>query len=166
MNSIEKDINLIIPEKGGAGLCFGDSIDDLVALWGKPAGIYVRANSPYWTFSTGSCSFTFLENRLVSMSIHRSTVPDAYFKNGINFKSSQEDVKDAFGTPVEQKIRYLKFQTGNGCTIQFYWGMPSEFGFRRSDLVKINITHPDFYKTSGDNQSKQTTEPDRLKRGQ
>ncbi|MBL7186115.1 MAG: hypothetical protein ISS70_07295, partial [Phycisphaerae bacterium] len=72
-NASKRDVNLIEVEKGAAGLLFGASMDDVVAIWGKPCGIDTNRSHNIWSLSVGACRFGFIENELVSVSIHSAT---------------------------------------------------------------------------------------------
>jgi hypothetical protein len=138
----ERDINLIDIEKGGAGVLFGASMDDIVAVWGKPCGINTYGIRDIWTLYIGACRFGFIENELVSISIHSATLNQAHFENGIGFKSSFDDVVSAFGKPIEATDYNLKFVSKDGSVIKFHFvADTSSMGKRK--LINIEIYHPD-----------------------
>ena len=138
----ERDINLIEIEKGAAGILFGASMDDLVAIWGKPCGIDTYRSRGIWTLYIGACRFGFIENELVSISIHSATLEKAHFENGIGFKSSFDDVMSAFGKPIEATDYNLKFLAKDGYVIKFHFvADTSSMGKRK--LINIIIYHPD-----------------------
>jgi hypothetical protein len=138
----ERDVNLIDVEKGAAGVLFGASMDDIVAVWGKPCGIDTNRSRNIWSLSVGACRFGFIENELVSVSIHSATLEKAHFENGINFESSFDDVMSAFGKPIEATDYILKFVKENGYVIRFqFGGDTSSLGKRK--LIGITIYHPD-----------------------
>jgi len=138
----ERDVNLIDVEKGAAGVLFGASMDDIVAVWGKPCGIDTQRSRDIWTLHVGACRFGFIENELVSISIHSATLDKAHFENGIGFKSSFDDVMSAFGKPIEATDYILKFVKENGYVIRFQFGADtSSLGKRK--LIGITLNHPD-----------------------
>ena len=138
----ERDVNLIEVEKGAAGVLFGASMDDIVAVWGKPCGIDTYRSRDIWTLYIGACKFGFIANELVSVSIHSATLKKAHLENGISFKSSYDDVKSAFGEPIEATDYSLKFVTKNGYVVRFHFvADTSSIGKRK--LINIRISHPD-----------------------
>ncbi|OHB82988.1 MAG: hypothetical protein A2Z38_03555 [Planctomycetes bacterium RBG_19FT_COMBO_48_8] len=141
-NASKRDVNLIETEKGAAGVLFGASMDDIVAIWGKPCGIDTNRSRNIWSLSVGACRFGFIENELVSVSIHSATLEKAPFETGINFKSSFDDVMSAFGKPIQATDYSLKFVTKNGYIIRFHFvADTSSIGKRK--LITIKISHPD-----------------------
>lgn len=138
----ERDVNLIEIEKGAAGVCFGASMDDVVAVWGKPCGFHIIGYRDVWDLSIGACRFGFIENQLVTISIHSATLKDAHLKNGINFSSSYDKVKSAYGEPLKATNFDLKYSTENGHLIKFHFVADnSSLGKRK--LINISIYHPD-----------------------
>jgi len=141
-NASDRDVNLIEVEKGAAGVLFGASMDDVVAIWGKPCGIDTSRSRDIWALYIGACRFGFIDNRLVSVSIHSATLKKAHLQNGISFKSSYNDVKSAFGEPIEATDYNLKFLTKNGYIVKFHFVADrSSMGKRK--LISITVYHPD-----------------------
>jgi hypothetical protein len=138
----ERDVNLIDVEKGAAGVLFGASMDDIVAVWGKPCGINTYGIRDIWTLYIGACRFGFIDNELVLISIHSATLKEAHLGDGISFKSSYNDVKSAFGEPIEMTDYNLKFVKESGYVIKFHFvADTSSIGKRK--LISITIYHPD-----------------------
>ena len=138
----ERDVNLIEIEKGAAGVCFGASMDDVVAIWGKPCGFQIDGFRDVWDLSIGACRFGFIDNHLVIISIHSATLKDAHLKNGISFGSSYDEVKSAYGEPLEATNFDLKYSTENGYFVKFHFVADnSSLGKRK--LINISIYHPD-----------------------
>ncbi len=138
----DQDVNLIEVEKGAAGVSFGTTVDDVVAVWGNPSGFMIRDIRDDWDMYIGACRFGFLGNELVYVSIHRVTIPDAYFANGINFKSSIEDVLSAFGKPIKATDYNYIFRDGNGYVTKFHF-MPDSKNKGTEQLIAIAVSHPD-----------------------
>ena len=90
----------------------------------------------------GACRFGFIDNQLVSVSIHSATLKEAHCGNGISFKSSYDDVKSAFGKPIEATDYNLKFLKENGYLIKFHFVANTSFMGKRK-LISIAIYHPD-----------------------
>ena len=138
----DRDVNLVEVEKGAAGVLFGSSMDDVVAIWGKPSGLLIHGSRDIWTLYIGACRFGFIENKLVSISIHSATLKNAHFANGISFKSSFKDVMSSFGEPVEATDYIVKFEKENGYVIKFQFAADtSSLGKRK--LIGITMSHPD-----------------------
>jgi hypothetical protein len=138
----ERDVNLIEVEKGAAGVLFGASMDDVVAIWGKPCGINTSGSRDIWSLYIGACKFGFIDNELVLISIHSATRKEAHFENGIGFKSSFDDVMSAFGKPIEATDYILKFVKENGYVIKFQFvADTSSLGKRK--LIGITLNHSD-----------------------
>jgi len=141
-NASKRDVNLIEVEKGAAGVLFGASMDDVVAVWGKPCGIDTYGSRDIWSLYIGACRFGFIDNQLVSVGIHSATLNKAHLGNGISFKSSYNDVMSAFGKPIEATDYNLKFVKENGYVIKFHFvADTSSIGKRK--LISITIYHPD-----------------------
>ncbi len=138
----ERDVNLIEVEKGAAGVLFGESMDDVIAIWGKPCGIHISGHQVVWDLTIGACRFGFVDNRLVSISIHSATLKKAYLENGISFTSSYDQVKSAFGEPIEATYSNLKYVTENGYIIKFHF-VPDALSKGKRKLISITIYHPD-----------------------
>ncbi len=138
----KRDVNLIEGEKGAAGVLFGASMDDVIAIWGKPCGIFINGNIVIWDLSIGACRFGFVDNRLVSISIHSATLKKAYLKSGINFTSSYDEVKSAFGEQMEATYSNRAFATENGYIIRFHF-VPDASSKGKRKLICIAIYHPD-----------------------
>ncbi len=138
----ERDVNLIEPEKGGMGVLFGATMEEVFAVWGKPAGIWIRGGEDLWEFEIGACDFAFIDNSLVGIEIHEASMENAYFENGINFTSSVEEVKAAFGEPSEETKYGLEYYTKNGYFIDFQFTSSDD---KNGDpaLINISIYHPD-----------------------
>ena len=141
-NASKRDVNLIEVEKGAAGVLFGASMDDVVAIWGKPSGLLIHGSRDIWTLYIGACRFGFIDNQLVSVSIHSATLKEAHIGNGIRFKSSYNDVKSAFGKPIEMTDYNLKFATKNGYIIRFYF-VADRYSMGKRKLISITVYHPD-----------------------
>lgn len=138
----DRDVNLIEIEKGAAGVLFGASMDDVVAIWGKPNSIMIDGIRPVWDLGIGACKFGFVGNHLVTISVHSATLEKAHLVNGLSFKSSYDEVKSAFGEPIEAKDLHLEFRTENDYLIHFQFVADlSVLGTRR--LIDIEICHPD-----------------------
>jgi hypothetical protein len=138
----ERDVNLIEIEKGAAGVCFGASMDDVLAVWGKPCGFHIDGFRDVWDLSIGACRFGFIDNQLVAISIHSATLKDAYLKNGIGFGSSYDEVKSVYGEPLEATNFNLEYSTANGYLVTFHFVADnSSLGKRK--LINISIYHPD-----------------------
>jgi hypothetical protein len=144
-----RDYNLIRPEKGAAGMLFGDSMDAVVDTWGKPAGIDINIhcpleNCPLWTLSIGTCEFGFVEGQLTTIDVHCVALPDAYMENGITFDSSIEEVKQAFGKPVEEQFNgeVLVYRTPGGYGLKFQFTRCLEGALK---LIAIRLSRPDTY---------------------
>ncbi len=141
-NASNRDVNLIEVEKGAAGVLFGASMDDLVAIWGKPCGIDTHRLRDIWCLYIGGCRFGFIDNQLISASIHSATIKKAHLGNGISFKSSYAEVKSAFGEPLEATDYNLKFASKNGYITKFHFvADTSSLGKRK--LISVAIYHPD-----------------------
>lgn len=138
----KRDVNLIEAEKGAAGVLFGESMDDVIAVWGKPCGIFINGNMVVWDLSIGACRFGFVDNRLVSISVHSATLKKAYLKNGISFTSSYDEVKSAFGEQMEATYSHLEFATENGYTIRLHF-VPDASSKGERKLICIAVYHPD-----------------------
>jgi hypothetical protein len=135
------DINLVTVEEGGAGLKFGSSIDDLVRLWGKPSGVMVHKGLGTWRFHAGGCLFGFIENELVSITIHSATIPKAYMENGITFKSTIDDLKSVYKNLEEDRMNQFKYVTDNDYVVEFMF-YPDRRS-RQQRLSAITLHHPD-----------------------
>lgn len=138
----ERDVNLIEAEKGAAGVLFGASMDDVIAIWGKPCGISIYANVGSWDLSIGACRFGFVDNKLVSISVHSATLKKAYLKNGISFTSSYDEVKSAFGEQMEATYSNLEFAAESGYVIKFHF-VPDASSKGKRKLICITVHHPD-----------------------
>jgi hypothetical protein len=119
-----RNVNLIEPSKGAGGLLFGQSIDDLIRVWGKPSNINasmsaygVKLTTNYLSY--GASRFRFTNNKLVEIGIHRMNLPNARFANGIGFSATAKDIKKAFGKPDERRDNIFKYYDINGSTVRF-----------------------------------------------
>lgn len=140
-NATGRDVNVIEVEKGAAGVVFGASIDDVVAVWGKPESIMVNKFDRGWFLGIGGCEFGFVDNRLTAITVSRITVETAHLANGLTFDSSYDEVKSAFGEPVEATDLVLSFVTENGYTTEFcFYVSPVR---NKRELIAINISSPD-----------------------
>jgi len=140
-NATERDVNLIEIEKGAAGVVFGASMDDVVAVWGKPNGIWIDSLVQIWTLQVGACRFGFLDNRLTTIAVSSATIEKAHLANGIGFESSYDEVKSAFGEPVEATDSQLSFATGSGYTIEFQF-VRDRLASNKPRLILIEISCP------------------------
>ena len=138
----ERDVNLIEVEKGAAGVLFGASMDDVVAVWGKPCGLMIgKGINDVWELEMGACDFGFLDNQLVSISIHSATLEKAHLDNGISFESSYDEVMSAFGDPIEASDYTPEFETENGYIARFHFIPDASPAGKK--LIAIGIYHPD-----------------------
>ena len=138
----ERDIDIIEPEKGGAGVLFGATMDDVIAIWGKPSGFMIEGFDDVWSLEIGACDFGFIDNSLVAIGIHSATLETAHFENGICFTSSVEEVKSAFGEPNEETKYGLEYYTENNYFIDFHF-TSSDAKNGNPELINISIYHPD-----------------------
>ncbi len=138
----DRDVNLIEVEKGAAGVLFGASMDDVIAIWGKPCGLRISGYLDVWNLSIGACRFGFIDNRLVTISIHSATLKEAHFDNGISFDSSFDEVKAAFGEPVKETDYILQFVTKNDYLIRFQF-LADKIDRTKRKLIAVTICHPD-----------------------
>jgi hypothetical protein len=140
-NATERDVSLIEVEKGAAGVIFGASMDDVIAVWGLPESIRVSGFFKTWFLRIGGSYFGFVDNRLTSIAVHRAAVENAHLTNGIGFESSYDEVRSAFGEPVEATDLELTFVTKDGYTITFcFWDEPV---WGKRELIAITISCPD-----------------------
>jgi len=137
----EQDVNLIEIEKGAAGVRFGATMDDVVAVWGKPCGINTNGIGGVWDLDIGACRFGFLDNRLVTIDIHSAMLENAYLENGVTFESSYDDVMAAFGEPLEASDYTPEFETEKGYVFSFHFIPDKSSEGKR--LIAIGIYHPD-----------------------
>lgn len=138
----ERDINLIAIEDGAAGVLFGATMDDVIAVWGKPDSLMIDGITPVWNLGIGACRFGFVDNRLVTISVHSATIEKAYLPNGLSFESSYEEVQSVFGEPIEATDLNLEFMTENGYLVRFHFA-PDRGALGKRKLINIEICHPD-----------------------
>jgi len=138
-----RDINLIDPEEGAGGVRFGDSIDTVVGVWGKPSGIRISGYSPLWRLRIGACTFSFVNNKLVAISISSATLKDARLESGVTFQSSYDEVKKTVGEPTEETYSTLTFERDNEYVLRFQFMGDSLQGGKRK-LIAIEVRHPDY----------------------
>lgn len=138
----DRDVNLIEVEKGAAGVLFGASMDDVVAVWGKPNAIWIDGVRDAWYLGIGACRFGFVDNRLVSIAVHSATIEKAHLVNGLSFESSYEEVKSAFGDPIEATDLNLRFATEDGYLVRFHF-IPDREVLGQRRLIVAEIFHPD-----------------------
>jgi len=138
-----RDINLIDPEEGAGGVRFGDSIDTVVGVWGKPSGIRISGYSPLWRLRIGACTFSFVNNKLVAISISSATLKDARLESGVTFQSSYDEVKRTVGEPTEETYSTLTFERDNEYVLRFQFMGDSLQGGKRK-LIAIEVRHPDY----------------------
>ncbi len=138
----ERDINLIAIEDGAAGVLFGATMDDVIAIWGKPDSLMIDGIRPVWDLGIGACRFGFVDNRLVTISVHSATIEKAYLPNGLSFESSYEEVESAFGEPIEATDLNLEFATENSYLVRFHFA-PDLGALGKRKLINIEICHPD-----------------------
>ncbi len=110
----DRDVNLIEIEKGAAGVVFGASMDDVIAVWGFPESIRVNGFLKTWFLRIGGSCFGFVDNRLTTIAVCRGAVKNAHLANGIGFESCYDEVRSAFGEPVEATDLELTFVTEDG----------------------------------------------------
>ena len=139
--SSERDLNLIEAEKGAAGVLFGSSMDDVIAIWGKPNAIRIDGITDVWDLGIGACRFSFVDNRLVGISLHSATLKDAHLANGIGFKSSYDEVKAAFSEPLEASDFNLVFLTENDYRLRFHF-VADTLVLGKRKLICIEISRP------------------------
>ncbi|MDA7915799.1 hypothetical protein N9B94_01025 [Verrucomicrobia bacterium] len=109
--------NLVIdPAKGAGGVSFDASMDDLIAVWGRPHAITMSTydNEPLKasdiTLHMGGSRFRFLNNRLIEISLHRSNLPSATFASGVGFDSTEADFISKLGKPRSKRTNMLEYQ--------------------------------------------------------
>ncbi|HNY78978.1 MAG: hypothetical protein RBS72_15470 [Sedimentisphaerales bacterium] len=141
-NASAQDVSLIEVEKGAAGVLFGATMDDVIAIWGKPNSLMIDGIGPVWDLGIGACRFGFVNNRLVTISVHSATIEKAYLPNGLSFESSYEEVESAFGEPIEAADLSLEFATENGYLVRFHF-VPDLHALGKRKLINIEICHPD-----------------------
>lgn len=137
----ERDVNLIEVEKGAAGVLFGATMDDVIAIWGRPNAIWIDGIRDAWYLGIGACRFGFVDNRLASISVHSATIEKAYLANGLSFESSYDEVKSAFGEPIEATNSSLRFATENGYLVRFHF-IPDPEVLGKRELIAIGISDP------------------------
>lgn len=123
--SKDRDVNLIEPSKGAGGLLFGQSIDDLIRVWGNPSnmcasmsthGIKLTTNN----FFYGASHFKFINNKLVEIVVSKVNLPNAHFPNGIGFNSTAQDIKKVFGEPDEKRDNTATYYNITGSKVRFF----------------------------------------------
>jgi hypothetical protein len=140
--STGRDVNLIENETGAAGVLFGATMDDVVAVWGKPSGLMINDGLDDWSLYIGACRFDFIDNSLVTISTHSASLPCARFENGIDYASSVEDVLSAFGKPIKASDYKYEFVNENGYVTDFHFS-PDRKSKGEANLISIEISHPD-----------------------
>lgn len=138
-----RDVNLIDPLNGAGGVRFGDSVDTVVGVWGKPNSIQITAFSPLWRLRMGACTFAFIDNRLVAISIHSATLKNARLEEGVTFQSSTEEVRKALGEPTEETYAALTFERDGGYVLRCQF-MPDSLQAGKRKLILVEIRHPDY----------------------
>jgi hypothetical protein len=141
-NATDRDINLVEIEKGAAGVVFGASMDDVIAVWGKPESIWIDGIREAWFLGIGGCEFGFVNNRLTTIAVPSFSVRKAHLANGIGFESSYDEVKSALGEPVKATDSRLRFVTKSGYTVNFDF-VSDEWSSGKRRLQCIRISCPD-----------------------
>ncbi|MHC4777120.1 MAG: hypothetical protein ACYTFG_00940 [Planctomycetota bacterium] len=139
----DRDPNLVEPEKGAGAVRFGQSLDEVIRVWGRPTSINISPHQETWEFWIRASRFEFEDNKLVTIDIHSVDLEGAFLKNGISFKSSPEDVKKIFGKPIEKGKGTLLFETENGFRIEFHFIMDGVLE-GKPEMIAMGIMHPGF----------------------
>ena len=66
----------------------------------------------------------------------------AHLDNGLSFESSYDEVKAAFGEPIEADDLGLDFATANGYLVRFQF-VPDLSAPGNRKLINVEICHPD-----------------------
>ncbi|NLZ05020.1 MAG: hypothetical protein GXY19_07590 [Phycisphaerae bacterium] len=138
----DRDVNLIEIEKGAAGVVFGASMDDVIAVWRKPESIWIDGIREAWFLGIGGCEFGFVDNRLTTIAVPSFSIRKAHLANGIGFESSYDEVKSALGEPVKATDSRLRFVTKSGYTVNFDF-VSDEWSSGKRRLQCIKISCPD-----------------------
>jgi hypothetical protein len=100
-------LQVLDPCIGAGGVKFGMTMDEVIRIWGKPSSLTIdpghhgpRDLKVRLTF--GASWFVFIGNELLTIVIHRASLPNAKFRNGIGFASSRAKIVRAFGQPSER----------------------------------------------------------------
>lgn len=99
------DLLLLDPKTGAGGVRFGMNMDEVIKIWGTPHAVMMNPHTrDSWngmkvTLYMGASRFVFEADKLVGISIHSASLPQAKFANGIGFHSSLEEIVKAFGEP-------------------------------------------------------------------
>jgi hypothetical protein len=98
-----EDQLLVDPSSGAAGLRFGQGVDDIVGIWGKPDRISMDMGHIVRLWYLGGLRFTLESNRLYE--IHVQGLPGARFKDGPSLDAGMEEIQAFLGEPVSESRR-------------------------------------------------------------
>lgn len=157
-NATGRDVNVIEVEKGAAGVVFGASMDDVIAVWGKPSVVMIDGIREAWYLGIGTCLFGFTDDRLTSIRVHPLTLEKAHLANGIGFGSSRDEVESAFSGLIKLTDSRYRFVTEDGYTIDFRFSS-DESASDQGTLDAIEISSPDSGRSERSRPGRRRTRP-------
>jgi hypothetical protein len=147
------DLLLIDPAVGAGGVRFGMTMDEVVAIWGKPDKIErdlvsERSGGGHLaTLQFGATDFEFFDDCLERIDLCHTNLPEARFRDGLGFDASVDDVVTEYGKPKRDYESepdhglawdFMHFQAG-GTELEFHFmrghgGAPELYSVRLTQL--------------------------------
>ena len=87
--------------------------------------------------SIGASRFTFRDGKVVGISIHIASLPNARFDNGIGFDSKREEVLKAFGEPIDNSKPGLPEFDIAGTRVRFHMSATPDDVYGKSIAIKL-----------------------------
>jgi hypothetical protein len=103
------------------GLTFGMSMDEVIAIWGKPSGVSINAIShlPEQILHYSASSLHFKNNQLFELSLHNIDFPNVEILEGLTFGMSPEQVATACSNLTsETKGSRIYYHVAEGITMK------------------------------------------------
>jgi len=82
-----------------AGIALGDTMHDVVSVWGKPADLHSMHNGNIWTHRYANASLLYHDYKLVRITIGRHDGQRFRFDNGLVGQMTLDAVKQLLGPP-------------------------------------------------------------------
>ena len=115
-----------------AGIALGDSMTDVVQIWGKPRGVSSGHAGRIWSHYYDNAVLLYRDYRLARITLGRMQLMDASFDNGLSSQLTRADVLRTLGKPKHTSHAGIGYIV-SGRSLSFTFKIKGEFPKKPAD---------------------------------
>ena len=126
-------VGIIIPGEGFKSIQLGDSVDELIKIWGQPGNVNRKGTLSYQLSINTVVHFVVNKDRIKTIAVVGKPGSMTRIDNGVRFGMTQGQVLAQFiATPDKQKPQLIRYKA-----------LGIELGFSSNTLTEIAIFKPE-----------------------